>query len=271
MPILFFHTVPLHMGWGRILLDFCSTEMEHQMFPLPLHTIKKWHCQKQVILCQFSSEEASDSKTAKTIWQTLAWIMGIFVASGFLNHAVSNPSRSRQHCCWNPFLVFWIKTKGASDWVWWSPDCQEPKLGYKHLSRLFQPVRSGLAALLLPAGACPGSGQGFRQRLLPCARGSACPAACAKPRGRAALTELCPKPGVQCHPLTSLRIPGSPRDAAAALTVSLGSGPRPPPPLPQRVTVARAGREDWAALAAAARGSLLPRALSHFSSRYRHR
>lgn len=61
---VFSHSVPLHMGRGRILLDFCSAKMEHGMFSLPLHAIKKWLCQKQVTLCQFSSEETSNSKTA---------------------------------------------------------------------------------------------------------------------------------------------------------------------------------------------------------------
>lgn len=147
-----FHTLS-HSIWGGGGSCWTSVPRRWSSGCFPLHAIKKWLCQKQVILCRFSSEEPSNSKTAKTTWQTLAWIMGIFVASGFLNRSVSNPSRSRQHCCL--FIVFWIKTKGASDWAWWSPDCQEANLGYKHLSCVFQPGRSGLAALQLPAGACP--------------------------------------------------------------------------------------------------------------------
>lgn len=144
--------------------------------------------------------------------------------------------------------------------------------------------------MLLAAGACPRLwpevGLGLPERLQPCARRSACPRPVRepqpnwnKPRTRAARTELCPKPEVPCHSLTSLRIPGSPRDAATALTGTPGSGPRPPPPLSRCVTVAEGegetGKEGgrigrpWRRQRRGARSSPAPSAI--LASRYHRR
>lgn len=49
--LLFSHSVPLHMAWGRIVLDLCMAEMEQEKFPLPLHGIRATCLVKSWLFC----------------------------------------------------------------------------------------------------------------------------------------------------------------------------------------------------------------------------
>jgi len=49
--VLFSHSVPLHTGWGRMVLDVCSAYMGHEMFLLyTLLGSSHVSCQELVIL-----------------------------------------------------------------------------------------------------------------------------------------------------------------------------------------------------------------------------